>query len=179
MTILPPAYQILLASIVLIAAVFDIRYRRIPNWLVLTGILFGFLLNTFLFGGTGAAASFLGGGLAFLIYFPLFVIRGMGAGDVKLMMAVGFVVGPANWLGILFSTAVLGGLFAVILLLRWGQLAQTMHNLLFILGQLMQFKAPYKERSDLDIHSPRAITLPHGATIAAGSLAFLIAPMLH
>ena len=73
---------------VAIAAVYDIRFRRIPNWLVLTGLVLGLGLNTFLFRWPGARASLLGIGLAFLIYFPLYLLRGMGAGDVKLMAAI-------------------------------------------------------------------------------------------
>ena len=163
---------------VLVAAIFDIRFRRIPNWLVLSGILLGFALNTFLFGSVGAAAAVLGGALAMLIYFPLFVIHGMGAGDVKLMMAVGFIVGPANWLAIFFLTAVFGGAFAILLLVRSGMLMHVVANVAFILSRLIRFALPYKERPDLDISSPKALTLPHGATIAVACLAFVIAPFL-
>ena len=178
MTILPPAYQILLVTLVLIAAVFDVRFRRVPNWLALSGIVLGFVLNMFLFGSTGALAALLGGGLAMLIYFPLFVVRGMGAGDVKLMMAIGFIVGPANWLAIFFITAILGGAFALLLVVRSGMLMQTISNVAFILSRLIRLQAPYRERPDLDIGSPKALTLPHGATIAVGCLAFLLAPFV-
>ena len=178
MTILPPAYQVLLAALVLLAAVFDIRFRRIPNWLALSGILLGFALNVFLFGTTGAVAALLGGALAMLIYFPLFVVRGMGAGDVKLMMAIGFIVGPANWLAIFFLTAVLGGAVAILLVIRSGMLLHTVSNVVFILSRLIRLEAPYRERPDLDIGSPKALTLPHGATIAVGSLAFMLAPLV-
>lgn len=178
MTILPPAYQILLATLVLISAFFDIRFRRIPNWLVLSGILLGLALNVFLFGSTGAKSALLGGGLAMLVYFPLFIVRGMGAGDVKLMMAIGILVGPANWLAIFFLTAVLGGAFAIFMLFRSGLLMHTLANVGFILSRLIQLKAPYKERPDLDIGSPKALTLPHGATIAVGSFAFMLLPLV-
>jgi prepilin peptidase CpaA len=178
MTVLPPSYQILLATLVLLAAGFDIRFRRIPNWLVLTGILLGLVLNTFLFGSAGALAAFLGGGLAMLVYFPVFALRGIGAGDVKLMMAVGFIVGPANWLIIFCITIVLGAAFAILYLLRTGMLMHTLWNVMFILGRLIRIQAPYRDRPDLDISNPRAMTMPHGATIAIGSLAFMLAPVV-
>jgi prepilin peptidase CpaA len=178
MTILPPAYQLLLATLVLIAAVFDVRFRRIPNWLVLSGILLGLALNVFLFGSIGAKSALLGGALAMSVYFPLFIVRGMGAGDVKLMIAIGILVGPANWLAIFFLTAVLGGAFAIFMLFRSGLLMHTLANVGFILSRLIQLKAPYKERPDLDISSPKALTLPHGATIAVGSFAFMLVPLV-
>jgi prepilin peptidase CpaA len=178
MTQLPPSYQILLVVVVTIAAVFDIRFRRIPNWLVLSGLVLGLALNSFLFGTAGAVSALLGCGAAFLVYFPLFIVRGMGAGDVKLMMTVGCIAGPGNWIAIFFFTSILGGVWAVLLLLRWGVLRQTLANAWFIVGQLAQLKPPYGERGDLDVTSPKALTLPHGATIAVGTVAFMLAPLL-
>jgi len=95
---MPPITQVLLLLVVIPAAFFDIRQRRIPNWLVLTGVVAGIGLNTFLFYDNPSPVSGLwfslqGLGIAFLVYFPLYLLRGMGAGDVKLMGAVGAIVG--------------------------------------------------------------------------------------
>src|ERR1700693_231262 len=119
----PVIFQIVLVLLVTRAAIYDIRFRRIPNWLVLTGLVLGLGLNTFLFRWSGARASLLGIGLAFLIYFPLYLMRGMGAGDVKLMAAIGAIVGAANWFGIFVVSALLGGLVALIVLLVRGRLS--------------------------------------------------------
>jgi hypothetical protein len=54
-----------------------------------------------------------------------------------------------------------------------GRIRQTMSNTLFIMGELMQFRAPHKRRADLDIKDPRAVNLPHGVAIAAGTLTCL------
>jgi len=178
MTFLPPMYQLVLIVVVLIAAAFDVRTRRIPNWLVLTAILIGVALNTFLFGLSGLSTSLFGGAAAFAVYFPLFALRGMGAGDVKLMVGIGCIVGPSNWLAIFSLTAILGGLFAIFMLLQTGRLMYTLMNVWFIFTQVIQLKAPFIERSDLDINDAHAIRLPHGATIAVGSLAFLFGPTL-
>src|SRR4051812_29537661 len=94
---MPWSYEVMLGLIVLLAAVFDIRSRRIPNWLVGFGLVWGVSMNTFLFGLPGLKSALLGIAVASLIYFPLFLVRGMGAGDVKLMMAIGSLVGPAMW----------------------------------------------------------------------------------
>src|SRR5258706_4003267 len=101
---------------------FDFRYRRVPNWLTLSGVLLGIGLNAFLFETPGLWASFRGLGLAFLIYFPLYLLRGMGAGDVKLMAAVGAIVGPANWLGILVLTSLMSGVAALVLVTAQGRI---------------------------------------------------------
>ena len=91
MTYLPPVLQWLLAGVVLTAAWTDLRERKIPNWLALAGVLAGFGLNVALYRMPGFWSALQGLGVAFLIYFPLWLIRGMGAGDVKLMGAVGSI----------------------------------------------------------------------------------------
>jgi len=166
--------QIVLVLMVAIAAVYDVRFRRIPNWLVLTGLVLGLGLNTFLFRWAGARASLLGIVLAFLIYFPLYLLRGMGAGDVKLMAAIGSIVGPANWFGIFIVSALLGGIAAVFLLLARGRLRNSLWNIGFLFQRLFSFQAPYA-REELDISSPKSVKLPHGVAIAGGSVLFLAA----
>src|SRR5580658_8861554 len=74
--------QILLGILVAIAAVFDIRYRRIPNWLVLAGIIVGLAWNVYSSGWSGLLRASEGLGLGFILYFPLYLIRARGAGDV-------------------------------------------------------------------------------------------------
>src|SRR5580704_17437778 len=128
MSFLPVILQIALLLLVAIAAVYDIRFRRIPNWLVLTGLLAGVVLNTLLLEWSGVRASLLGISLAFLIYFPLYLLRGMGAGDVKLMAAIGAIVGPANWIGIFFFTAIVGGVVAIALLAARSQFRRGFSN---------------------------------------------------
>ncbi len=170
----PVVFRIVLLLLVAIAAVYDIRFRRIPNWLVLTGLVLGLGLNTFFFKWDGARASLLGIVLAFLIYFPLYLLRGMGAGDVKLMAAIGAIVGWANWFGIFIISSLLGGVVAVILLLSRGRLLNSLWNIGFLFQRLFSFKAPYA-REELDLSSPKSIKLPHGVAIAGGSVLFLAA----
>src|SRR5947209_7625778 len=110
------AGQILLVMLVATAAVFDIRFRRIPNWLVLAGIVAGLGWNLVASGWSGLGRSAEGLGLGFALYLPLYMIRARGAGDVKLLAAVGAITGPGNCLWIFLLTAVLGGVIALILL---------------------------------------------------------------
>lgn len=171
----PLEQQVLLAATVLVAAIYDLRYRRIPNWLTLSALLFGVALNASQFGWSGLATAVGGAGLAFLIYFPLYALRGMGAGDVKLMAAVGATVGAAHWFRIFLLSSILGALCAVPLLIWKGRLRRTVGNIGFMLKELLYFRPPYLRREELDVHSPGAVKLPHAVMIAAGSAAFLIA----
>src|SRR3954454_3437633 len=135
-TSLPPVYQILLSGLAVTAAFYDMRFRRIPNWLVLMALIVGVTINLVAMGVAGLKLAMLGAGAAFLVYFPLFVVRGMGAGDVKLMMAIGALVGPQNWIGIFMLTAIFGAAIAIVVLLLRRRLIHTLWNVSFILSQL-------------------------------------------
>ncbi|MCC6585354.1 MAG: prepilin peptidase [Bryobacterales bacterium] len=171
----PPILGVLLILVTFVAGAYDIRYRRIPNWLSLGGVLLGIAVHAFLFEWPGVVYSGKGLALALAIYFPLFALRGMGAGDVKLMAAVGALAGAWNWIGIFVITGVLGGLFAIVLATSQGALRATVRNVAYIFAELAHLRMPYTGRSELDIRNPKALRLPHAAVIALGSGLFLLA----
>jgi len=169
------AGQILLGILVAVAAVFDIRSRRIPNWLVLAGIIAGLTWNVSSspgWSGLGRAAAGLG--LGFILYFPLYLLRARGAGDVKLLAAVGAITGPGNCFWIFFLTAILGGAIAMLLLMFRGRVRRTFFNLGWIMQDLLHFRAPYRSNAELDVTTPKGMRLPHAAMIAVGTIAFLV-----
>ena len=173
MTFLPVIVQLLLLVVVAVAGFYDLRFRRIPNWLVLIGLIVGIGLNSFLFEWAGLQRALLGMGLALLVYFPLYLLRAMGAGDAKLMAAVGSILGPGNWLAVFVLTSVLGGLVALIVLLFAGRIRKAFWNVGWILNEVIHMRAPYHSSEELDVRSPRAMRMPHGVMIAFGSAAFL------
>jgi prepilin peptidase CpaA len=166
--------QVLLGILTAIAAAFDIRYRRIPNWLVLAGIIVGLSWNLYASGWSGLLHSLEGLGLGFILYFPLYLVRARGAGDVKLLAAVGAITGPGNCFLIFVLTAILGGIIAAIILLIAGRLRKTLFNVGWMIQDLIHLRAPYKSSEELDVRSSKGMRLPHGAMIAVGVLAFFI-----
>ena len=177
----PPGAEALLLALVLGAAVYDIRYRRIPNWLTVGGVLFGLILNSFLyqgispavFGFSGLFFALKGLMLAFAVYVFLYVLRAMGAGDVKLMAAVGAIAGWENWFGIFLVTAVVGGIMSLVLVIARGRLQKTLFNVGFILSEMKSGRPAYLKNEELDVKSNKALGLPHGAVIAVGTILFL------
>ena len=169
----PPGAEAVLLALVLGAAVYDVMYRRIPNWLNVLGALAGISLNTFLYGWAGALFSLKGLGLAFGLYVVLYVLRAMGAGDVKLMAAVGAIVGWENWVGIFILTAITGGIMSIILAVSRGRLKKTLFNVSFILSEMRSGRPAYLKNEELDVKSKKALGLPHGAVIAVGTIFFL------
>jgi prepilin peptidase CpaA len=174
-TLPPPGVEAVVLALVLCAAVYDVRYRRIPNWLSVSGVLAGLALNAFLDQGRPGmfVSSMLGLAIAFGVYFVLYALRAMGAGDVKLMAAVGTVVGWPNWFGIFIVTAIIGGIMALILVAARGRVKRTFWNVAFILSELKGGRPAYMRREELDVKNPKALGLPHGAVIAVGTIFFL------
>jgi len=170
---LPISLAIVLIVLVLTAAIWDLKSRRIPNWLSLTGILCGIALNSFLYGLTGFKQSLEGMATAFGVYFVLYLVRAMGAGDVKLMAAVGSFVGPGDWFLIFLITAILGGVIALVVLGWRKRMRKTFDNVFFIVSEMMHFRAPYMGREELSVKSQKALTLPHGAVIGLGCIVFI------
>jgi prepilin peptidase CpaA len=176
---MPTLLKLALSGTALVAALYDLRLRRIPNWLNLSGIILGFGLNTYFLAGRGATLASLGCLLALAVYTPLYLLRGMGAGDVKLMAAIGAIAGPANWFNIFLATALLGGALSIFLIVLRRRFHLTLLNISIILGQLSHRRSPALADSHLDIRSQNALTLPHGAVIAAAVFLFLLLQLRH
>lgn len=171
------AGQVLLAILAIIAAVFDVRSRRIPNQLVLAGIVAGLAWNVFEYGLSGFARAGEGLGLGFILYFPLFLLRARGAGDVKLLAAIGTITGPGNCFWIFLLSAILGGIIALVIVMFRGRARKTILNMAWIVRDITHWRAPYRRSEELDVRTDKAMRLPHAASILAGVIAFLM--MVH
>jgi prepilin peptidase CpaA len=165
--------EFLLILLVLTAAAFDLRTRRIPNWLCATGLVCGFACQIALSGWAGARESTLGTGLALLVYIPLFALRAVGGGDVKLMAAVGSIAGPKSWIAIFLITAIAGGAIALVLIAVKGRVRRTLRNVGVLLTELVHLRAPHRVEEELDVTRGKGLRLPHGCSIAIGALLFI------
>lgn len=170
MTPLPIASQVLLCLIVIPSAVSDYRWRRVPNWITLPGIVLGIALNCF---ALGLPASMEGLGVAMGVYGLLYLLRALGGGDVKLMTAIGAVVGPAHWLRIFILTAFAGGLAALVYIALRGRFRHTFSNLSIIVKSLAHGKAPHSVTPELDVGTTAGARLPHAVTIAGATILYL------
>lgn len=170
---MPALPKVILIGLVLLAGAYDARYRKIPNWLSLSGLILGLGINTLFAGWEGLGAATLGFGLAMSVYTPLYLVRGMGAGDVKLMAAIGAIVGPHEWFGIFIATALVGGVVSLTAIIIKKRGHQTFLNLTLILSELLQFRRPAEADARLGVRNPNALRMPHALNIVAGCLAFL------
>ena len=120
---------VLLVMILIAASFIDIRSHRIPNWLTYPAVMFGIGAHTLLQGLDGLFFSGSGMLLGFGLLIVFYLVGGMGAGDVKLMAAVGAFLGPKGVFAAFIFTALAGGIYAVALLIRGGRLGATLARL--------------------------------------------------
>ena len=143
----------------LMAGWWDWHARRIPNWLCLGGLVAALMLNEIPFALKGL-------GLALAIHLPLFALRATGGGDVKLMAALGALMGVEDWLRFFILNAILGGVVALGFVFSRGVVGETVKRVGFVFSSLLMGKAPYESRPELDVRSGLGRTLPRGVVVA-------------
>ena len=101
-------------ALVWTAAWVDFRTFKIPNVLSVSGVVLGLIIQVISVGIDGLGQGLAGLGLALVLFFPLYLIGRTGAGDVKLLGAVGTLLGPERLLYALVSIIVAAGAVAAI-----------------------------------------------------------------
>jgi prepilin peptidase CpaA len=125
--------QIASVVVALIACVTDLHSRRIPNWLT-GGALLAAMAYHLLAGSPNAALwSMAGAAVGLLLFLPIYALRGMGAGDVKLLAALGAWLGLGDIVWVALYAAMIGGMLALLLALGRGYLRQLLSNLWLLL----------------------------------------------
>ena len=151
-----------------IGSVSDIRERRIPNLITGPAIAAGLILHTLCGGWHGLGDSALAGLIAGGIFLIFYVAGGMGAGDVKLMTAVGCIAGLSPLPLVVISTALAGGLFALAVCILHGRLRETLSNVAALLQH--HGRNGLTAHPDLNLRNARTLRLPFALPIAAGCL---------
>jgi len=147
----------------LIATVIDVRTRRIPNVLTATMASVGIGLAAFGISGLSLWGSVVGLLVGLALMLPGHLLGATGAGDVKLMAAIGAIVGPALVFSAFLFSALAGGVLAVAVALRRRRLSATLAGT----GRLMA--APAGARQEIRA-ATAANRFAYGPAIAAGSV---------
>ena len=144
----------------------DVRYRRIPNKLVLATLLAGLSLNLVFRGWHGLASSLEGMLVAFGMMFVLHALGTMGAGDVKLFAAVGSIVGISSVLQTLMIVALMGGILAIGKMIYARRVGRTM----LVVMQFFYGLLPGQTVPRVEVPSDGSNTLPYAIPICLGAL---------
>ena len=155
----------------LAGAILDVRSQRIPNWLTGPVLLSGLVWALWLGGLRGVGESVLACGLLGAPFVVLLAYGGGGAGDAKLMGAVGAWLGLANGIVVLLAVVVWGAVLGMILALLRGRLGRVLGNL----RDLGAFWAVLVWRGSTVSGRPRpqameGVPMPYGVSILCGVL---------
>ena len=164
-----PIYAMKLLLLLPLAGIviyYDVRFRRIPNLVVVAALVAGLSINTSFLGFAGALSSLKGLGLAFLPMFLMHIFGALGAGDVKLFAAVGAVVGVALVPMTFVVVVMLGAVLAVYSMLRSGTVFSTLHGVARIFVGIL----PGWEMPRFAMPPDRRHTIPYGVAIMVGSV---------
>jgi prepilin peptidase CpaA len=164
----------MLPALVLACAVaiwFDVRERRIPNWLTAGALVVALSLRA-LSGADLVLPGLASFGLAFAFGFPFFLVGGLGGGDVKLMASLAAFLRPDQLVAAMLVMALTGAAMAVVAAARRGLLLQTLANvhltvLTFDRGAFGSWKRP----DELSAKRASRVSNPYALAITAGALA--------
>jgi len=160
------AYPAVACVCAMIGAATDVKNRKIPNLLTGPAFLLGLVFHLSLDGWHGLWTSFAAGLICGTIFLVFYLAGGMGAGDVKLITAVGCIAGLPNISYLMVMTALTGGVMAVGLALVRGRLKETLSNVGTLASHhAQQGLTPHPEHNVLNTSTLR---LPYGLAIAAG-----------
>lgn len=176
MLLVAPPYPVPLCVTLLAvaAASTDIASRRIPNRLVAIGLAGALVAQCVLHGVAAGVLGWLAGAATgFGLLLPFYLLRGMAAGDVKLMLAIGAWVGAEMTVYIVLATFVAGGIAAIGFVLMRGRMRELLTNVraLIVRGA----RRSRAEAADGTAEIASLGTLPYGVAIAAGTLGMLFA----
>ncbi len=154
-----------------IACATDVRTRRIPNSLTLGGAALALAYALFSGGPWGLLSSLAGWATGLAIFLPIFLLGGLGAGDVKLMACLGAWLGAPLALWTALYAAVAGGVLAIFVALATGYLRAAVDNLYLLLSHFRV--AGVRPHPDLTLERGKGPRLPYALPIAAGTVVAL------
>jgi len=157
---------LLLACLFSLALWHDIVSRRVPNWLIGVGLLAGLAFSLLSLRGLGAEESLRGILTGFAVFLPIYLVRALGAGDVKLMATVGAFLGPIPTLGAALLTLLAGGVLSLIVALWSGSLMRVLSNMR-LMGMIALSACRNSRMSMRDVQTTGR--LPYALAIAVGT----------
>ncbi len=165
------ARSVAVLGVAVVACAWDIRTRRLPNLLTFgaTAAALAFSLTQNGLGGLGSSAA--GWLTAVVLFFPVFALGGLGAGDVKLLGALGAWLGGVNALYLAVFTGLAGGVMAIASVLARRAVRETAGNIWLLLTTWRV--CGLRPVPGLTLQTARGPRLAYAVPIAAGALTTL------
>jgi prepilin peptidase CpaA len=158
-----------------VAAVIDGLQLKVPNWITYPMVISGWIYSTAFSpfaGWEGLLFSLLGTAVGLAVLLPAYAVGGMGAGDVKLMAGVGAWMWGTVTLYAFATTALVGGVIAIGMVLSRGAWHKHRDQFWSILNEIATVKDPEQLAAIAAERKPRMFLLPYGIPIAIGTIAY-------
>ncbi len=168
MTLPSDSRYLIVLMISAIACACDVRTRRIPNALTFGGAALAIGYAAMAGGAGGLLTSVLGWLTGFALFLPFFLLGGMGAGDVKLVAALGAWLGPESAVWVALCASMAGGVLALAVGAATGYLRQALNNVSFLL--IYWRTTGIRPVSELTLSGGRGPRLPYALPIAVGAV---------
>jgi len=160
--------QVIAVCVAAVAGAIDIRQHRIPNWITFGSAGVALAYHAVSGGSAGLLAAALGWCLGAAAFFLPFALGGLGAGDVKLVAALGAWLGPGDALWLALFTGAAGGLLALGVALARGYLREAIGNLWLL---LMHWRiAGVTILPEITLQHGRGPRVAYGVAIFAGTV---------
>jgi prepilin peptidase CpaA len=153
--------------LIFFAIITDLLHRRIFNYLTICGLIGGVLANIYIHGTYGIVISLCGAMLGISLYFPLFATRLLGAGDVKLLGAIGAILGPRMVFSAAIYTVVVGAIMSIFILTYKGRIIGVFKNAFWAVYSLINPNLSFEVPKIESCHkTPFAIPIAIGGILA-------------
>lgn len=152
-------------AVALWAGWLDWKSRRIPNWLTVSGFALGLGVNAVISGWSGIVKGLEGTGIGIGVLLIPVMLRGIGAGDLKLMASLGAFLGPWKLVSVLFVSIFIAGIMAVVEIVRKRRVKETLGNLGLLVQAFVTFGMGSREAL-VTLDNPASLRLPFGVATA-------------
>ena len=162
------ALKVLLAGMLSICCYTDWRARKLYNWVTLGGALTAIIMNLFFQGTPGLIDSLAGWAVGCMVLIVPYLLGGIGAGDVKLLAAIGAAAGPSFAVKTFLIAALMGGGFSLVLLVKEKRLSAALKesfaglSLLVLTGFRVNTMPALQEGT-------AAVTIPYGLLLGVST----------
>jgi prepilin peptidase CpaA len=162
------AQWIVATSLAMVAGWLDWRSNKIPNWLTVSGLVAGVVIYAVARGWAGLLAALSGAALMLGVLLPVVLLRGLGAGDWKLMGALGSILGWRRVLAVLLASIALAALLALVQMIRERRVRSTLVNLWELLRGFVIFGL--RPNPGINLDNSAAARVPFGVAAAAATV---------
>lgn len=162
----------LVAVTLVVAAVIDGLYLKVPNWLTVPMILSGLVFSYSAAGWQGLGWSLLGTIVGLVLLLIVYSIGGMGAGDVKLLAGIGAWMHVEHTFWIFIATTVVGGIMAFIMIAASGRWKKHFGQMKMITQEIVEVRDPETLFAIAKERKPRMMLLPYGVPMTIAALGY-------